>query len=213
MVVATKSEPKCKLCRHPQRAEIDHLLELRAARTRGPDGQLAYPLSVVLAKLEEWGVENPNEDNVKNHWRKHCEVVDETRGTEVAVQVDDTRDEMLAILDAADATVDGGLRAVWDVGMQRLRRKILRGEDPGVTTDHMLKAAAELTKRSHNEAQHELMTALTGGIAQALSRPAEPKQIGPPDGEQAVVIEAEYSELDAPECVISDAERRGAVAV
>jgi hypothetical protein len=195
MVTALKHEPMCKLCRHPRRTEIDQLIELRANRTRDPEtGKLAYTMPVVIEKLAEWGVDNPNEDNVKNHWRKHCEMIKDGAAAAHGVAVVANTDDMLAILDKSDGTVDGYLRSVIELNAGAIRAKILRGEAPGVTVDHALKAVAELTKRSHNEAQHNLMEALAGGIAHAIDGKKDPKQI--PSGDYEI-IDAEIEEVAA----------------
>lgn len=193
-VLAKLSMPACKLCKHPKRPEIDALLELRSKHTRGPDGKLTHTIDVVLRTLGEWGVENPTLDNIKNHWRKHCEVVEGTAAEEHASQLEGANAEMLEILDAADDSVDGYLRSLIGVSKHRLRRRLLRNEDPGVTVDHALKASAELTKRSHNEAQHELMTALAGGIALAVTGHRPPVAIdAPPDPD---IIEGEFEVVE-----------------
>lgn len=185
-VLATKTEPKCKLCKHPDRAAIDALLERRSNRERGDDGQLLFTLDVVLATLADWGVENPNEENVKNHWRKHCEIV---KGeTALAAQS--------AALAAADELAQGGshvdvddtLRSIVTLGRASLVERIARGENP-ITVDHILKAADALTRRSHNEAQREVLDALAGGIGKALAGAVQPKLLN--DGE---VIDVEVIE-------------------
>jgi hypothetical protein len=195
VIIPSKSEPKCKLCRHPQRNEIDQLLLLRKELTRDPEGKLMYTLPVVLKTLGEWGVENPTEDNIKNHLKRHCEVLaDGAAPSATGEEVHRIEQDMLEALDSSDGTLDGDLLSMWQIGKLRLRKRILRGEDVGVTNDHMLKVAAELTKRSHNQSQHELITALTGGIAQAIGQAAQPKQLGPVEFE---VIDAEVEDVAA----------------
>jgi hypothetical protein len=190
-VIAIKNEPKCKLCRHPQREEIDALLELRSALTRDPETkQLIYTLPVVLKQLAEWGVENPTEDNIKAHWRKHCEVVAEGVAVGHDAALEELRVEMLTILDASDGSIESDLTALRKLAMARIRLRVMKGEDPGVTVDQLLKSVAEMTKRAHNEATHELLTSLAGGMTRALAERRTPRAI-----EGAEVVDAEAVEV------------------
>lgn len=187
-VLPLKTEPKCKLCSHPNRGEIDALLEKRSNGESDDKGR-RFNADYVLEILAGWGVKNPTLENIKNHWQKHCEVVSATEAAEVENALSELNQEMLAILDESDGTVDADLKALWKLGMKRLRGKILRGEDPGVTLDHQLKASAELTKRAHNESTRELLGTLGAGLAAALSQPPQPKQI-----EGAEIIDVELVE-------------------
>ena len=72
-VLKIASVGRCKLCKHPKRDEIDAWLEKRS-NGEVVDGNRVN-LEYALARLAELGVENPTEDNVKNHWKKHCEKV------------------------------------------------------------------------------------------------------------------------------------------
>ena len=184
-VLALKTEPKCKLCSHPNRAEIDVLLEKRSKGEFDDKGR-RFNADYVLEILGGWGVVNPTLENLKNHWKKHCELVSAEEAEQVASQLSELNAEMLAILDESDGTVDADLRAMFKLGMKRIRGKILSGNDPGVTPEMSLKAAGELTKRAHNESTRELLGTLAGGLALALAQPQQPKQI-----EGAEVIDVE----------------------
>lgn len=181
-VLAIKSEQKCKLCRHDKRAEIDALLELRSNRTRGEDGQLKYTLDVVLKTLAEWGVDNPTEENCKTHYRKHCEVVSaevieaETKAVEEAIQ---------RVLDGEVIDPDQALDFVVAGAIAKAKERLARGENP-FTPDHLLKAIDAKTRRSHNEAQREVLGALAGGIGKHLLGASQPKQIS-----EAEVVDVE----------------------
>ena len=188
-VLATKTEPKCKLCRHPNRTEIDALLEKRSNGETDDQGR-RFNQEYVLEILATWGVKNPTAENIKNHWRKHCEVVSVETAEEQEQALDELKKDMLAILDESDGSVDGDLLATFRLGIARVRGRILRGEDPGVTLDLAMKAAGELSKRQHNEAGRELLGALVGGIGRALAEPRQPRQLEQP-GE---VIEGEAVE-------------------
>lgn len=189
-VLALKTEPRCKICRSAHREEIDALLERRSKLESDADGK-RINLQYVLARLTELGVPNPNEENIKSHWgrQKHSFIISEAEEKEQATALDDLKSEMLATLDASDGTVDGDLRAIFKLGMHRIRGRIMRGEDPGVSVEHALKASAELTKRRDNEVKQELLGALTAGIVKSIAPASPPKQI-----EGAEVIEGEAVE-------------------
>lgn len=182
-VLAIKTEPKCKLCQHPERAAIDALIEQRANREKDADGN-QINLEYVLARLIEWGVVNPNEDNIKIHWRRHCQ-----RQTDQAVvaAIDAQLGAAQKLLEGGEhADVDDTLRTILTLGRADLEARVARGERV-ITVDHMLKAVAELTRRDHNQAQQDLLGALTMGIGAALG-PAKPvKELA---GAEVVEVEA-----------------------
>jgi hypothetical protein len=177
-VLAIKTEPKCKLCQHSHRPEIDLLLEKRSKGEVDADGNKVNE-EYVLAKLTEWGVVNPNKANLTGHFKRHCEVVTDDEAAQVQQELSELNQQMLAAMDESDGSIDGDLRAIFKIGMKRIRGRILQGQDPGITLDHALKSSAELTKRSHNEAQRELLGTLGAGLAQALMAPVRPRQIEP----------------------------------
>lgn len=185
-VLPIKTEKRCKLCSHPNRPDIDVLLEKRSNGESDENGR-RFNEEYVKEILSGWGVENPTLDNLKNHWKKHCQVVSSEEAEEAAAELNDLSKEMLAVLEESDGSLDGDLRAVFRIGIGRIKGRILRGEDPGVTLDHALKASAELTKRSHNEAQRELLGTLAGGLAAALAPPVQPRQIS---GAEVIDVEA-----------------------
>lgn len=200
-VIAIKTEPKCKLCRHEKRAEIDAILELRSNLTRGPEtedgkkGELLWPLSRVLEQLAEWEVPNPTEENVKGHWRKHCQVTTSKAVAEAQEVSDEEIERILA--GGAHADVDDSLRLVVSLWQAQVRQRAARGEAINISTQDMMKAAAELTRRQHNETQAELMSTFTQGLGLALG--AQPKQI-----EGAEVVEAtEYRVEDVEEAEVA----------
>lgn len=187
-VLQTKTVASCKICSSDHRAEIEALLELRSLRKLDADGKRVNA-EYIYAAMREWGIENPNLENLKTHWRKHCEIVSNEEAEQVEQALSELNAGMLELIDGADGTVDGDLLTIFKLGMKRIRGRVLRGEDPGVSVDQAMKAAAELTKRSHNEAQRGLLEALGGGIMVALSQPHSPRQI-----EGAEVVEGEAVE-------------------
>lgn len=196
-VFASKTEPKCKLCRSDKRPEIDTILELRSDLTRGPDtadgkkGELLWTAAKVLAQLAEWGIVNPTEENIKTHWKKHCSRVRsdvlEAAQNATLVKIEELRNG------GQHADVDDNLRLVGTLWREQIMARIARGEEVQISHQDMLKAAAELTRRAHSETQHELLTEFVGGMGRAMEaiaggHPAV-KQI-----EGAEVIEGELVE-------------------
>jgi hypothetical protein len=165
-VIASKTEPKCKLCQHPQRTEIDALLEQRSSRATDENG-VQVNGDYVLARLGEMGVSNPTRENLSVHWRKHCERVTGSKGDQLEEEQAKALDELIAILDSDEypETMDGHLQKLWDLGLAEVKRRIMRGDSSGITLDQMRWIAGERTRRQHNESQSDLLAALTGGIA------------------------------------------------
>lgn len=188
-VLATKTERRCKLCTHPRRADIDALLERRSNRERDEAGSNINE-EYVLKQLGDWGVHNPTPDNIKAHWKRHCEVI--TSKTLEATQKVALEKSRELIEGGKHVDVDENLRWLVTVGRAEIEERIVRGEKSGVTIDHVLKATAELTRRSHNAAQHDLLKELTGGIAQALTAPK--KELPPIEVIEGV--QAEYTVLE-----------------
>ena len=189
-VLVKKEEPKCKLCRHQLRPEIDRLLLRRSQREKLEDGR-AVNLEYVLARLGEMGVENPNADNVKIHWTKHCEVV----SGDVA---DAQENALLEMINALTPEQIAGMspqeRINWiaQVGMAQEMARIEAGGTTSITIDHVLRAEAELRQRKQEESTTRLLGELVGGVAHALKQKEEPKQIGDSEvvEQEPVVIEA-----------------------
>jgi hypothetical protein len=186
-VQAIKTEDRCKLCRHDRRVEIDELLEKRSLRKKTDDGA-PINLAYVLAQLAEWGVDNPNEDNVKIHWRKHCrQVSDEKAAAELA----EREDLIQKILDGEIplADIDESMRLMFTLGVEEIKGRAARGERTGITIDHLVKFADTLTKRRHNEKTEQLMSALGGAVALAFGGAATGELPPAPDEIAGELIE------------------------
>jgi len=175
-VVAIKTEPRCKLCTHPQRSDIDALLERRSRGDLDDKGNRINQ-EYVIKVFAEWGVKNPTKENLTTHFGKHCEVLEDEAAVEREKELDEIHQEMLDALDNSDGSIDGDLEAIRKVGMRRIRKLVLEGRDPGITNDHLLKAVAEQTKRSSNDAARSLLGQLAGGMVQALATRQEPRQL------------------------------------
>jgi hypothetical protein len=182
-VVPIKTELRCKICKSDFRTEIDALIESRSNRERDKDGN-TINLQYVLEKMGEYGISNPTLDNVNAHWKNHCQV-----GTAEAVTAAQSAqlDELEKLLAGGEhANLDEALRTIVSLGVAGFREKVAKGMNP-ITVDHVLKAAAELTRRSHNEAQEDLLHSLIGGIGEALASPKPMKQI---EGAEIIDVEA-----------------------
>jgi len=184
-VLALKTEPKCKLCTHPARAEIDALIERRSNRETMEDGTRVN-IEYIIAEFEKMGVVNPTGDNVKNHWLKHCSRTSET--TVVATQK--AASEALIKILSGEVTVDVNrdLDRLWAIGLAEIEARIATGERSGITPDVLLRVAQEKTRRAHNETQSELLNMLGTGLAAAF-KPAA-KQI------EEATIDAEIIEIE-----------------
>lgn len=186
-VIAIESQQRCKLCKHAERTAIDALLERRSKLESDGDGK-RINLEYVLARFAEWGVENPTGENVKNHWKKHCEVVSEE---EAEARVDAAADAIQQILADPDAPIDveGSLRRIIALGMAELEQRVKSGLRTGVTIDHIMKASDALARRGQNEAQAELLKAIGGGVADVFAKALNPT---PP----VAVIEAHTTAIE-----------------
>jgi hypothetical protein len=172
-VVILKNEPKCKICSSDFRTDIDDLLLLRSKRQHDADGNRVNE-QYVLEKCAFYGIRNPTLDNIRNHWKLHCsvestEVIEAAAGAQLKAL-----EEVMA--GGEHANLDEALRTIVSLGVAGFKEKVAKGQNP-ITVDHVLKAAAELTRRSHNEAQEDLLSSLVGGIGAALSQAKAPKQI------------------------------------
>lgn len=187
-VIQIKTELRCKVCSSDFRKEIEDLLEKRSNREYDEQGNRINE-QYVLEKCAEYGIRNPTIDNIKNHWRKHCETGSSKVIEAAATAQLDALEKVLA--GGEHANLDEALRTIVTLGVAGFREKVAKGMNP-ISVDHVLKAAAELTRRSHNEAQEDLLQSLIGGIGAALGPGKNPKQIG--DG---TVIDAEGVEVEA----------------
>ena len=190
-VLASRSEPRCKLCQHPRRAEIDALLERRSNKEKDEAGN-RINLEYVLRTFGEWGVQNPNEDNIKIHWRKHCERIQSEALEAVQHAALQKLEEMER--DGVVIDINRDLDWLWAIGLAEIRERIARGEKSGITPDLLMKIAGEKTRRQHNETQDELLRALAGGIAGALAA-NQPVQLGRTADLELPAVEVEEAEV------------------
>lgn len=190
-VLAKHTELRCKLCASEHRAQIDALLERRSKRERDEEGN-AINLDYVLVELARLGVENPNADNVKNHWKKHCEYVSEAEVAEQQEAVEGMVEKMNSgELEFADA--DAALDWIITQGVTEAEAKLRLGGKVGITIDQVLKAIDSKTRRKQNEAQGELLRGLGGALGawagKTLDAGAQPRAIDAGVVEGEVVAE------------------------
>lgn len=196
-VRAIKTEPKCKLCQHPKRAEIDGWIERRSNHEIDDSGNRING-EYVLRELKELGVVNPTIENVALHFRKHCEKVDSGTAAALEIAATEAASTVLAILrgDTEKRDLDTDLDVLWAIGIAEIEARVARGERTGITPDLMMKIAAEKNRRAHNETQADLLGALVGGIGHALSGQARQLETG--RFEKAdIITDAEYAEIGA----------------
>lgn len=200
-VLAIKTEPKCKLCKSAVRPQIDALLEKRSRREEDAGGNRINE-EYVLTTLAEWGVENPTAENIKNHWKKHCEVVDGSL-------IEDADRVKAEQADARIKVVDRVLGADWRevtpspeqiLELERalfpfdVEVRILSGQPLGITFDTVHRGIDSSTRRRQEENTGKLIGALGQGIAAALGQKSEQPAIEAPVDSEAV----EDAEVVAP---------------
>jgi hypothetical protein len=197
-VLAIQSAPRCKLCQHAKRSEIDALLERRSNGESDETGRFNLQRILDILGSPEFDVTNPTKENVTVHWRKHCEKVEQGQVDEMQEKKQELSTRALAMCEAEfgvdwqDRVLsnDEYLIFVRICAQYDLSQKILAGEKTGATIDHGIKSVGESTKRKSNEALDEIrkgMGQALQAVAQrelGISRPALPA--GVPD-----IIEAE----------------------
>lgn len=188
-VVATRTVVRCKLCSHPQRSAIDQLLLRRSDGESDEEGD-RINLAYVRAKLAEWGVPNPTEENVKNHWQKHCEKVSQ----EVAVRNEEKAVEVIEKVKSGDTsdlmTPDQFLDFVIAQSGAEAAMRIEADGKANITIDQGLKAIEVKTRRKADDGVNKLLTEVGKGIAGAMLKRALP------DGPPAADLELEGTEVE-----------------
>jgi hypothetical protein len=188
-VLQTKSHGGCKICKSPARRQIESLLEHRHHRRKDTDG-VRINIDYVKAKMAEFGIENPTTENVTLHQSRHMQFVADSKELH---KLDSGRKTALKLRNGntPHVDIDENLRWMITVGRSEIEDRLMRGDKSGITTDHILKATDALTRRQHNEAQHELLGALVGGIGHAIGAvPAESLDPVP----DSIVLELEAAE-------------------
>jgi hypothetical protein len=165
--IPAKNEPKCKLCRHDRREHIDQLLLARSMRQTDPATGQQINLQYVLDALRGLGVENPTEENIKVHFRRHVEVVDSA----AADEMDKASEELFAeLIEQAPAHLTAANVAEWQIKLWMARElaRLRSGEGPSITTDQAQQAQRILVQSRQNEAQEKLLGGMVGVLGAAL---------------------------------------------
>lgn len=202
--------PLCKFCRSDKADRINNLLERWHHREDSDEGGV-ITRSYVLKRLAEWGIDNPNYDNIKSH-RKHIRIVSEAQAASVAQsEEEDNADWVEAqkrILekiaerggDVADRVVETQLLIFEEFTRIQLEKGIAKP----ATLDQIRGMIGEKTKRKASDAQDELLKALGGGIGmvfeKALGGGDQPKQIERVIDGEVVECDPGICGGDCPEC-------------
>ena len=170
-----KTVDRCKICGCAHRAEIEDMIVI------GRRGEL---LDNGIKPTQKWIQENAerlwgitvNASNIHAHFKADGGHFVEGDPAELEQQQRDLATEMVHLVQSGDVemvSIEKFCETVIALGYQRVLL------DPSkVTIQDALKAAAELTKRKHDETTAKLMQALAAGTEAALRRIEPPK---PPD--------------------------------
>ena len=174
VAIAIATGPRCKLCQNSHRSEIDDLLALRSQRlAKTPD---------ILAQLAEWGVPNPNEENLKQHFKNHVKLVESAEAEAQAQDVDELFERELGEgWRSRPVDKDKFLDLLRTLAVLELHRRAKAGKDLGVTVDHALKATGESTKRKSDEKADDLLASLVDSSTLTFQRRLEES----PDAEES----------------------------
>lgn len=181
--VILDTQLRCKICASAKRREIDALIGQWKAK--------AVSKQALLDGMRELKIDNPTLDNVKGHVGtaanpKHVKYADEAELEAEKAEIENTITELESgKIDMADP--DEVLRVQLTAYYRSLLAKMAAGEDVHLTHDHAIKVVGEMTKRKHNEAQNELLGALTGGIGQVFQKALGPATPELPAGEPQIV--------------------------
>lgn len=192
-VLAIGSHPRCKLCSHTQRPAIDALLEMRSRRQTDEKGENVN-LDYVLRVLTEWGIENPNEDNVKNHWKKHCQLVDEADAAKIEGEADALTEARVAVWERifGEDWMTGSPTPEQILEWQRAEylftqyARVKAGKETGISHDQLDRAINTTTRRSSEEKADSLVKMLGEATGTALVNLSAAKRA---EAEAAVDVE------------------------
>lgn len=190
-VRAKKHEGRCKLCKNPNRPEIDDWLLRRSFRHQMPDGT-PVNFEFVVARFIELGVENPTRENVTSHWKNHCEVVSRTEQDAIDEAVKSLFEQLSEedILKLSSAQL---LDLLQKQIVLEVQAKVKTTGRSGASIDHLIRIEELKTRQKQAEGQKKFLELLGGGIQGALQSAFQPKELPPahPDLDAEVVHETE----------------------
>lgn len=167
-----KTEPRCKICKHPMRDAIDELCLIRFQRGKDPVTGQRLTANLLLDILgSRFLLANPTIDNVNAHWGKerhsHAGAGDKLPGDNIPLLEESIARELAESFGDEPWTVDNYGRRVALIAGAVLQRELESGRLPRVTLEQGLKAVDTTTRRKQSDAQAELLNALTAGVAAA----------------------------------------------
>ena len=191
-VRAVSTAPRCKLCQTPHRASIDLLLERRSKGETDEVTGRRFNFGYVKELVEAMGVPNLTEENVKVHWKKHCEVISDAAEERAA----EVHERMKAEL-PEDATLEQKIAWATRLFENQTLARIEAGEDPGLTWDQYIKLLGLQSQRKQDEAQQALFKSLGAGLQMALAKGDSKPALPAADIEVEATEEAEEAEVVA----------------
>ena len=198
-VNAIKSAPRCKLCKTEHRPLMDSLLEMRSNGESDADGRRVNFDYVAARYAELHPGEKLTEENVKGHWKNHCEKITVDEAGKLAEADAKVNAAKAAVFDRVlgegwrdrPKTPDEYLEVLRELAFIELHEKAASGAALGLTIDHALKGIDSSTRRKQEETTASVLRMLGAGIGQAL---VAKKQEELPAAE---VIEGEAVEVGA----------------
>ena len=173
VITSLKSEPKCKICKSSKGVEVDELLLLRSTKQKLEDGTRVSG-DYVVARMAEWGIENPNVQNVASHLKNHCEIR----------PLGEAREEEARWAEAAKLiAAEGQELSHAELLLECKRRTVLleleEGKFPRVSDDVAVKLFAEVNRSKESNQSSVLLEAIGKAAQQALPSgpPAEDAEV------------------------------------
>lgn len=183
VAVPVSTHPRCKICKSPNRKQIDNL---RAAQLNG-----GMNLEEFLSAASELVGEEVNIDNRKSHFGtmdkpKHTRLAEkgmteqeQVRDAELNQERDDLAERTFTRVLGEEwrertPTNEEYLELVRALSVHDLFIAVKSGEKVGITVDQGLKSVGEATKRKHDTTRDELLLALAkaaGGGAPLIGIP------------------------------------------
>ena len=196
-VLAVKSAPRCKLCKSPRRAEMDALLEMRSNGQSDKAGNRVN-FDYVARVYAEWHDGGKlTEENVKGHWKNHCEKVTPEEAGALQEAEAAVNEEKAAVFERVlgpdwrerAKTPDEYLEVLRELAFLELHEKAKSGAALGLTIDHALKGVDSSTRRKQEETTAAILRQLGAGMARGLIEQRETKQLNPAGEIEGEVIE------------------------
>jgi hypothetical protein len=156
-----KIDSRCKICQNDKRYEIDQLLYIQFTITGGrrPNGKLATAPAMCAYLEYKYGMVNMHRDNLRVHWRNHCEW-SETDG-EVTQAEREARDAIEAELgegwEARILRRDEVLKILYSFESKKLLKSLISGAPlQGAAVERIVKMANELGKQGGSDSIDDL---------------------------------------------------------